>query len=144
MDRGLRLGETLPSQHWGDILLTCWECGTPRRGDRHPDFRLHSTAPHQVRLCGSGSAARSGPCSSTFFSQPTAPLYLKLRSRAASASPTASTTTPGDSTSSRRSVSSLAELRWCPTPRRSLKRTPWPDRKSTRLNSSHLGISYAV
>src|SRR5258705_2838101 len=23
-------------------------------------------------------------------------------------------------------------------------RSPWPDRKSTRLNSSHLGISYAV
>src|SRR5438045_9314280 len=34
----------------------------------------------------------------------------------------------------------------CPTPTRSAydDRSAWSDRKSTRLNSSHLGISYAV
>src|SRR5262245_62737555 len=30
------------------------------------------------------------------------------------------------------------------SPRRSALRCRWKDRKSTRLNSSHLGISYAV
>src|SRR2546427_1546504 len=139
MDRGLRLGETtLPSQHQGDILLICRECGTPRRGDRHSAFRLHSTAPHQVRLRGSGRAARSGPCSSTFFCQPMAPLCLKLRSRAASVSPRASTPTSRDSTSSPRSISSLADRGWCPTPRSTLKRTRSEEHTSELQSQSNL------
>src|SRR5216684_1234230 len=44
--------------NWGAIAYFRWECGTPRRDDRHSECRLRSSAPQALRLRGSGPCPR--------------------------------------------------------------------------------------